>query len=377
MSFHSFDPSRSWGFIASFVVAIHVSLITLSFFVESSNPPPQEATRFIVQTVDLSSDSQSLLALEPNPLPPNPIKRSPLPPHPIDNIPLPSIPLERKTMKQEPITPARIPEVPPRPAPTLEPEAKESGTEIPATPLTPKAPPPKKPEPIRKSATAPKTAEPAKKVDAKAKKKATSSKKTGPPQPIKKVMVPAKPIPAKTTVPPSKAAEDLKKKQAEEAERQKLEAEAEKKKAELERQQKLLADAQEKMSKIGSKRSPSNATATASSLHSLPSAISDLHVEALPAAKGAPALTSREATYRDELAGRLRLLLKLPEYGEVKISLTLNRSGGVDKVVILSAESSNNKKYIEKMLPTLQFPPFGNNFESLSQYTFNINLSNE
>lgn len=382
MSFHSFDsPTRSWGYIACTVVAIHISLITLSFFAESSTPPPsQKTSRLVVQTVDLSPDT--LLALVPTPLLPNPIKRSPLPPHPLDKTPLPPTPLERKTMKQEPLTPARTPDVPPRPAPTPEPEPepkpeiKESAAELQGVKPTPKAPPLKKPEPARKSQTTPKSTEPAtskspkpvKKVDAKAKKSPTSSKKTGPP---------SKPTPKKT--PPPAKNDELKKKQAEEveAQKQKLEAEAQKKKAELERQQKFLADAQEKMSKIGGNRNQTSQKTTSSSLSSLPNAIADLHIEALPAAKGAPPLSQREVTYRDELVGRLKLQLKLPEYGDVKVSLTLNRSGGVDKVTILSAESSANKKYIEKTLPNLSFPAFGANFDSLPQYTFTITLSNE
>ena len=88
-------------------------------------------------------------------------------------------------------------------------------------------------------------------------------------------------------------------------------------------------------------------------------------------------LNDKEIGYRDELAGRLKLLLRLPEFGEVKIKLTLSRAGKVAKVSIVSAESAANRTYIEKTIPTLSFPSFGNNFGTLPEYTFLISLSND
>lgn len=385
MSFHSFDSPSSWRLITFTVIAIHVCLIALSLFVESSSPLPQQApTRLVVQTVDLSPDT--LLAFEPTPLPPNPIKRSPLPAHPLDKTPLPPTPLEHKTMpkREEQIkTPPRIPEVPPRPAPTPEPEAEVNPSDsskivkpVPQKTVKPPplVPPPKKPAPIRKSQTIKKD-ESEKKKESAPKKKETPTKKASTPA-QKNGTTPKKNPPPST----NKAIEDLKRKQEEEeaTEKQRFAAETQKKKAELERQQKLIADAQEKMKKVTATRTQeSTKKTTAASLSSLPNAISSLQIEALPASKGAPPLSQREATYRDELAGRLKLLLKLPEYGDVKVNLTLNRSGGVDKVVVVNTESSANRKYIEKILPTLSFPPFGANFDSLTQYTFVITLSNE
>jgi colicin import membrane protein len=104
--------------------------------------------------------------------------------------------------------------------------------------------------------------------------------------------------------------------------------------------------------------------------------ISKLEIEALPDLSG-PALTSGEKHYRDELASRLKLLLKLPEHGAVQLKLTLNRAGKALKVQIVKSVSQANKNYIEKTLPTLVFPAFGSHFENLSEYTFSIQLSNE
>lgn len=88
-------------------------------------------------------------------------------------------------------------------------------------------------------------------------------------------------------------------------------------------------------------------------------------------------LSEQESIYRQELATRLKLLLQLPEYGEVKLKLTLERIGKVAKLVIVSAESLSNRNYVEQTLPSLKFPAFGNNFTTESDYTFSITLRNE
>ena len=74
---------------------------------------------------------------------------------------------------------------------------------------------------------------------------------------------------------------------------------------------------------------------------------------------------------------KLRRLLRLPEFGDVKLKLTLERSGKIANVSVLSAQSSLNRTYIESTLPTLKFSDFGKNFSGQSQYTFVINLTNE
>lgn len=61
-------------------------------------------------------------------------------------------------------------------------------------------------------------------------------------------------------------------------------------------------------------------------------------------------------SYQDTLVSYLHQSLNLPEYGEVKIALTLRDDGSVTKVVVLKAESVKNKEYLEKNLPLLKFP---------------------
>ncbi|MBS0615157.1 MAG: hypothetical protein JSR58_01225 [Verrucomicrobia bacterium] len=58
----------------------------------------------------------------------------------------------------------------------------------------------------------------------------------------------------------------------------------------------------------------------------------------------------------DEFISFLHSALHLPDFGEVKIELTLGEKGVVDKVVVLKSESAKNKAYLEKELPLLKFP---------------------
>lgn len=240
--------------------------------------------------------------------------------------------------------------------PEPEPEVKEAAPE-PPKPTPP--PPPPEPKKVEKPVIPPKKPEPKK------------------PEPKKEVKPPPKPEPKKTPPPkvekkPVDAAAEQKRK---DEIKQKKEAEQQ---AERTRQQKLLAQAQERIAKIdGNRHKAAPGTTGNIALSSVPKAITSLQIDTLPTSPGGPALSAKEISYRDELAGRLKLLLRLPEYGDVKVKLTLDRAGKVVTVAIVSAESAANKKYIEKTLPDLTFPAFGASFGSDAQYTFSITLSNE
>jgi outer membrane biosynthesis protein TonB len=92
--------------------------------------------------------------------------------------------------------------------------------------------------------------------------------------------------------------------------------------------------------------------------------------------EGVP-LSGKERTYYDELISRLKLSLRLPEYGEVRVRLTVSREGKASKVQILSAKSKKNRDYIQKALPHISLPRFGDNFTKESEHSFCLNLSNE
>ncbi len=141
-----------------------------------------------------------------------------------------------------------------------------------------------------------------------------------------------------------------------------------------EKQIALLSQAKEKIDRVNTTSDKVIAKAVLPA--NLPSKIESLSIESLKI-ETAPSMGVHEIAYRDELAQRLKLLLKMPEYGTVKVKLTLNRLGKVVKVQIVSAESQANKSHIEKTLPKLTFPPFGAQFEGAEEFTFNITMSND
>ena len=67
-------------------------------------------------------------------------------------------------------------------------------------------------------------------------------------------------------------------------------------------------------------------------------------------------LGEASANYRETLVAFLHQTLNLPDYGEVKIQVTLRRDGSVEKLKVLKTESEKNRKYLETHLPLLKFP---------------------
>ena len=86
---------------------------------------------------------------------------------------------------------------------------------------------------------------------------------------------------------------------------------------------------------------------------------------------------AHERTYYDELVTRLQIALKLPEYGSVKIWLTLSSKGKVVRLDVKEAKSQKNRQYVEKSVPSLLFPSFGNSFGEQTEHLFIIHLKNE
>lgn len=223
-------------------------------------------------------------------------------------------------------------------------------------------------------------------------------KATHPPVPKKEVQPKAqkeKVLPQKTKTDQAKAKYDQQKAKDEAAQKAAAQREAAKAKAAKEednrakerakkaeearaRKQKLLSTAQKSISNVaGGKESLVGLSDFASSSAVIPAQIENLQVEALIVDARTEQMNPQEIGYYGELASRLKLKLRLPEHGEVKIKLTLERSGRFLKVVIVSSASSKNREYIEKTLPKLTYPGFGNNFGQSSEYTFVIALSNE
>lgn len=139
------------------------------------------------------------------------------------------------------------------------------------------------------------------------------------------------------------------------------------------RKQALLAEAQKSIAKMNS----SSVKLIASSESAvLPAKIEALSVETL-SSDGSAFTSFEEGTYNNTLAQRLKLLLRLPEYGEVKIELTLERTGKFINMVVVQTESKANRAYLEKSLPKLKYPNFQDSFPDESQHTFFITVSND
>ena len=63
-----------------------------------------------------------------------------------------------------------------------------------------------------------------------------------------------------------------------------------------------------------------------------------------------------EGTDEETLISFLHTSLNLPEFGEVKIQLTVKKDGSVSRLVVLEAQSQKNRAYLEKHLTLLKFP---------------------
>lgn len=136
------------------------------------------------------------------------------------------------------------------------------------------------------------------------------------------------------------------------------------------KQKTLLSQARAKMDKINQQN-----IAMGSAALIAPQKIQALKIDHLSIDTSDP-LNQQEISYRDELASRLKSVLKLPEDGVAEIKLTLNRQGQVIRLQVLQTASSANKSYLEKTMPNLKMPPFGKNFGNEAEYTFIINMSN-
>lgn len=233
--------------------------------------------------------------------------------------------VSKPAKEPEPIAMAEPPPPPPPPPPP-EPEPEPEPEPVPVPAPKPVAKPKPKPEPKKEVAKPKEKPKPKPVVKATPKKAPTEEKK-----PV------AKKNPPKDTT-PKVSKEDLKK-------------------------QELIAKAQAMFTKAGSKPSKN------SSLIAL-GTISKLEIDS-------PALmTDKERRYQDILAAHLKDRLCFPEYGEVKIKLTLANSGKVLKVDVVSAKSCENRNYALKTLPGILFPTF-DSFIKEDQYTFSITLKND
>jgi len=63
-----------------------------------------------------------------------------------------------------------------------------------------------------------------------------------------------------------------------------------------------------------------------------------------------------DSTDSEQIAALLQQELELPEFGEVKIKLSINRFGHLETVEILESKSQKNEAFLKKRLGEIQFP---------------------
>lgn len=355
----NFPRDRSLLWITLIVLAGHLMFIFMNASMAQMKPPLKPlAKRVVVQTITLNPPPKAApvekMAAPKPPTPPPPIEE-PISlekeivvaePPPIESLvvqelePLAAI-VEKKPAIEEQ-KPEIVEEKPVPPKPIEKPKPTSPKPSAPAK----KKPDPKKPEPVAK--------------ETKPKPKPVPKAETKKPAPkVEKKKEPAKPVEKKE--PPKEV-------------KPKVDPQAEALKA---KRKELLDKAQKSIAQIDQNRDKLAASLPVStSMTTLPGNIERLHIETFAEETG-QVLSPQEASYYDELASRLRLQMRMPEYGGVRIKLTLERSGKFITVSIVSAESKKNREYIEKTLPTLKYPGFGNNFKGEDQYTFCIALSND
>lgn len=98
-----------------------------------------------------------------------------------------------------------------------------------------------------------------------------------------------------------------------------------------------------------------------------------LHIDSLDG----PSSQETESTYVGQMLSCLHQSLHLPEFGEVKIQLTLRQDGSIAKLVILNTESEKNRRYLESSLPKLRLPSFDRSLVAKAEQTFVLTFCNE
>ena len=72
--------------------------------------------------------------------------------------------------------------------------------------------------------------------------------------------------------------------------------------------------------------------------------------------------------YKQLLVSQIRQNLKLPEYGEVKISFVIDAGGRVENINILDSKSLINQNYLKNSLTELQFSWFNEIFNEPQEF---------
>lgn len=85
----------------------------------------------------------------------------------------------------------------------------------------------------------------------------------------------------------------------------------------------------------------------------------------------------KQSDYVASLTRYLHTALHLPDFGQVKMQLTVRQDGTIVKLLVIKAESEENRKYLEKHIPLLHFPPLQGEYAKDNTHTFVLAFCNE
>lgn len=216
-----------------------------------------------------------------------------------------------------------------------------------------------------------KTSAPAKAAATATSKPGAEKKQTPPPKPKETPAKPQKPVaaPAKPAVKPKAQTPQTKpaskvpeKNPSKNASSQNLQV-----------PQELLEELEERIAKIETKRDKIQAKADISVPKSIDSSFSHKNQDTYEEDDSADEISN----YNEFLVAYLQQQLHLPDFGEVKIEITLRKDGAVERFVVLKTESDKNRKYLEERLPSLHFPDFKGKGLSKNRQTFVLTFCNE
>lgn len=141
------------------------------------------------------------------------------------------------------------------------------------------------------------------------------------------------------------------------------------------RRAELLAQAKESMQKLKQVQGP-----VAEAMSKVPD-IKESKISAVPGSisnatgnEGFLTEATPEDLYEQELGMILKLMLQLPEPGEVNIALTLSRDGKIKSVTNENSGSLRNNNYVKDNIKKVAFTAFGKCYIGESAHTFTIKL---
>ncbi len=130
---------------------------------------------------------------------------------------------------------------------------------------------------------------------------------------------------------------------------------------------KLLKELEQSLTRI---EKPASSAAPSSARSTLQRPLLKIDSLALFGEKG-------DEEYEAALIATLHEELSLPEFGEVKIKLTLQNNGRFVKMEIVGAKNAKNQRYLEEELPRMHFPRFSGALVSRKESAFLITFCNK